>query len=201
MNLLSKKGKTMKKRFIYRKLSVLKKLLMAFMFVSISDILHTGILVEGGGSKIVIVNYSDMKVRVTWTDPSEVVGGDSGIIDSYASSGLTYADSSRIQNVIVAYYKPDGVTLVDTVPFKFSPIKMAQSLYVYGTSSVPITSLTPPDESDYRYPSRYVAWWYENIDMKKNADVDMAIGDEEGVGKKVVLLMMKTDGSNEFIGF
>lgn len=174
---------------------------MVFMFVSVLDVLHAGVYAENGGSKIVIVNYSDMKIRVTWADPDGVIGGDSGVVDSFASSGLTYVDSSLMASILVAYYQADGVTLVDTVPFEFSPIKMAKAMYVYGTASVPITSLTPADAEDYQYPSRYIAWWYENIDMAVNTDVDIAIDDEEGVGKDVALLMMRLDGDHEFMAF
>ena len=186
---------------VYKNLIVMRSLLLAFMFISISDVLHAGVFVEGGGSKIVIVNYSDMKIKVTWADPNGVIGGDTGVIDSYASGGLTYADQSPMASILVAYYQADGVTLVDAIPFEFSPIKMAKAMYVYGTESTPITSLTPKDEDDYQYPSRYIAWWYENINMAVNTDVDIAIDDEEGVGKDVALLMMKLDGDHSFMAF
>jgi hypothetical protein len=183
---VTKKGNVMKNM----------KLLAIVMLLGLQDFVHANVTVAAG-SKITVINSSDMPIKANWVGTSNKTGVTSALIAPGATGSLVY-QADTIVSITVTYFKADGTTARDAVPLSFSPTVMAKTLYVYGSNAIEIGALdmTVPANP---VPARCVAWWTGNIDTAKYPTAAAAIADAPAMAALVNMYMISVDGKNTIL--
>lgn len=168
------------------------KLLAIFMALSMSGFMQAD-FTANAGTKINVYNMSDVSVTLKWTGVSPTADV-SKTFAVYSASAA--AATPSLTSFIYAAGKYSGVTVTygtETTSLSFAPTTVPTAIYIYGKSSVAMSSL---DITVATAPlaSRYVAWWTGTINLTTYPTVDTAITAAAAALQPVTMYMMSLDG-------